>query len=207
VPLAAVNFDGLREHLRAVPGFYVRQDELGVQGILSGGPSLPEGHAHLTISREQTDQEWAIEFEFYPHEHEHVLDDVRDLTSLPDLVRDWFLVHGPMEGLLGVSFTLRFQEWESAVPLPYAPAGLLDDIPGAPKIAGIDFAFSDASPSQRLQRAFVTTYESIDRMAVRLLMAHSIDWASDPSPMMIEAGREHLPVLVKRRVGRREATT
>jgi hypothetical protein len=147
MPLVSINFSDLRASLQDIPCFSVERDGLGIQGLLAGGPSLPGGHAHLTVSRESSEQEWSIELEIFPRTPQHTID-ACDIHTLPEILKGELSRGGMTEGLLGASFTVLLTEWEAAVPLPYAPADLLSDIPGAPEIAGIDFSFSDTETSQ-----------------------------------------------------------
>lgn len=90
-------------------------------------------------------------------------------------------------------------EWEPTVPLPFAPPGTLDHIPGVPKISGLDFSFSSPGIDQPLIRAFVTTYEHLQQIVVRLLIARTVSIDPELPTVLLETADQYVPHFVKAR--------
>jgi hypothetical protein len=72
-------------------------------------------------------------------------------------------------------------------------------MPGAPKICGLDFSFSESSGDHKLQRAFITVYEEIDIMVTKMLLTGPIAWDDNLPSALVKLADMYLPVLARKR--------
>jgi hypothetical protein len=155
---------------------------------------------HLTISAASPRDKWNIEYEIIKGSHGRMPRDTPNLDALFD--RTASLFGNPsrsLPALVSANLALSSKSWESIVPLPLTPPGALENMPGAPQISGIDFSFSDRSTGQKLRRAFVTTYDAIDQIVVRLLLAHPIQWGPHITDEVFSLINQYVPSFVRAR--------
>lgn len=180
------------------PSFSIRRDKKGVRGALSGHGTISQGHAHLEVAVGERSGEHMIELALIPGSHGRI--SPRALT-IADAIH-----------LLGVSlkdpasvrrvrvsanFSFDLKQWEPTLPLPFAPGTAAEQMPGQPQICGLDVAFLDRSPTQHLHRAFVTTYDEIERMVVRMLLTDSLPWTERLPLACLTLAGSHLSILTK----------
>jgi hypothetical protein len=77
-------------------------------------------------------------------------------------------------------------------------------MPGLPQICGVDVTFQDRSASQHLHRAFVTTYDGIERVVVRMLLIDTAVWDHTLPSAMILLASSHLPIVLRRREAKKD---
>jgi hypothetical protein len=173
-----------------------------MRGVISGGRSLAGAHVHLTITAESAGRAWSVEYEIIKGSHGPMPKGAPTLDMFFDRAPHLFgNFSRDLPALVTANLALSSKSWESIVPLPLTPPGALEKMPGAPQISGIDFSFSDRSGGQKLRRAFVTTYDAIDEIVVRLLLAHPFKWGPHITHDVFSLISQYLPSFVRPRSG------
>jgi len=195
----AVSFDALEKFVKGVDHFEARAAVRGVRGVLVGGRALPGGHAHVTIDYVKAEKRFQIEVEVFNGPHGPRLKGM----SIADFFggAGVWLRSGEKNTttLLGANLALSLDDWSPVFDLPFTPAGITAQMPGLPKIAGVDFSFEQQTETQHLHRAFITTYDEIKRMVVRVLLTYDQPWDEGMLPASVTLVAAHLPILVKKR--------
>lgn len=193
-----LDFEGLSGFLESFSSFQRRIDGQGLRGALLGGDYLKDGHAHFEVTRSSATDDWTIEYEIVRGSHSSPGQDLLPASSFLGTIAKFLpSSEGEARGLFSASFVLSMKEWEPTVTLPFVPPGMLDHMPGAPRIAGVDFAFGDAGAAHGLLRAFVTTYDVIDEMVIRILMGYVTRWGDQVTPEMLKLAAAQLPIFAR----------
>jgi hypothetical protein len=198
LPVAQQPKGGLAAVAERFPAFQKRSDGRGIRGAVSGGRHLAGAHAHFEITSSSGKNEWSIEYEIVAASHGRMPKGTPNLDGLFKGTAD--LLGSPgheHKTLVTANLALSTKRWESVVPLPLAPPGPLEKMPGGPQISGIDFSFSDRASGQKLRRAFVTTYDAIDQLVVRLLLSHATGWGKHVTLEMTSLIQQYVPVFVR----------
>jgi hypothetical protein len=158
------------------------------------------GHGHLTIEKATSHGEYSIELNLVTGDHGRIPKGALSVEKSFDRVMPFLTKPADsLQALISASFSMYLKEWEPTVSLPFSPVGITEQMPGLPRISGLDFTFDEQSDSQHLHRAFVTTYDGIDRMVVRMLLSLQTVWAVSMITDTIELVRAHLPILARKR--------
>ena len=190
----------LIKQFTGTPGFRVRSDDEGLAGALRGERGWGAAHTHFSLSRTESNEVYLLELEFVPTSHgrfqkgvpstRKFLNAIKSVLSDPD--REYAAV-------IGANFSLSTETWQPTVPLPFNPPASLDHIPGLPRISGLDFSFAEHGADQPLMRAFITTYEPIQRMVIRFLVAESVRISAELPQAMTRAASRFLPSFAQRK--------
>jgi hypothetical protein len=191
--------------LGSLPTFQVRSDNAGFRGILTGGKILRSAHAHLEVARDRsarskkTGSVW-LELEMFPGEHGRISNKtLRFEEGISILMGCLESPAKPRSMMVGANLSLSLKDWEPTVPLPYTPGSFGATMPGVAKICGVDFAFADPSASQPMLRGFVTTYDAIDQMVVRLLLRMSAVLDTQVAERAIKLAMANVVLFVRKR--------
>lgn len=199
IPSAEFNRKGLFAQFAKVHSFQVRSGGQEMRGALHGGGILSSAHAHLTVLKAGR-SEHSIQLELVPGAHGRLPKGAWDVGQGISTVRKHLAnPDATWKALLGANFSLSLKRWEPTVRLPLATPGIADGMPDIPRICGLDFAFSDKAEDHFLRRAFVTTYEGIDLLVVRMHMTCSLQWDSNLPRHVVHVTKDHLPALARKR--------
>lgn len=198
VRLTSEQFDskGLLGYLSSIPGFSIRPDKNAARGAVRAGDRWKGLHAHVELARSRSMKEFTFQFEIVTVPHGRMSAGVPSIDELLSEMKLFFRNGDETySGLVGAHFSLDLKKYHPTVPLPFTPPGKLDHVPGLPEISGLDFSFRERHRDQPLIRAFVTTYPSIHRMVIRLLMSHSSTIGDHLPLAMIDLAAVHLPIF------------
>lgn len=156
--------------LEQLEGFSRRGD--GAHGALRGEIGWGAAHGHFSIDIEGSAGAYLLFLEVVSSSHGKLPKETPRVKEFLSIIQSYFVdPDRSFSGLLGVNFSLPLKVWSPTVPLPFTPPGVLDHIPGAPQISGLDFSFPLQTDDQPLIRAFITSYGQIDRLVVRFLLS------------------------------------
>ena len=198
-PVNQIDFEGLAADLKPYPTFTERFDSHGIRGTLLGGHLLSGGHAHLTVEKVSDEDEYSIELDLVPGDHGRIPKGALSIAGAFETIESRRkATEGSIPILVSANFAMSLKEWEPTVALPFTPTGITEQMPGVPRISGLDFSFNEQTESQHLHRAFVTTYDGIERMVVRMLLSFEARWEPNVLGAMIQLVNAHLPILARR---------
>lgn len=203
VPASRIDFQQLVSNLQNLPTFVMRFDDQGIRGTLVGGTLVSAAHGHLTVERISGENDYLIQLDLVPGGHGQIPKGAITLAQSFETIAPFLREYERSTPILvSASFAMSLKEWEPTVKLPFAPTGIVEQMPGLPRISGLDFSFNEQSDSQHLHRAFVTTYDGIERMVVRMLLSFEASWDPSVVSATIELVHAHLPILVRRTGGK-----
>jgi len=196
IPIAAdrVEYEALRKTLSALPQFHESPERDFVYGIMSCEPQVSDCHAHLAIG---VGDEGEIRFELsvFPGTHGDTETEFENAQNVLPLITGAVRDPENLVGSIGLEYALSMENWAPVVALPFEAPDVLG-LPGA-KIAGVDFEFDEPTPEQPIARAFVSTYDSIKRMAVKLLVRESGALTGDIIARMVRRSQKSLPLFAR----------
>jgi hypothetical protein len=200
-PAEAVNFDRLFREVSETPGFSRRSDGGGIRGALRGERGWGPIHAHFDLNRNDRG-DIVLELEILTSSHGRFKTGVPTLSRFITTLRAYIAnPDASFRGLVGAHFSLSTEEWTPTVPLPFTPPEPLDKIPGLPQISGVDFSFSEQTPEQPLIRAFVTTYDAINRFVIRILTGQPVEIDIHLVDLMRKTATDYLPYFAVEKKG------
>lgn len=186
--------------LAAIKTLQVRSDNGSIRGVLRTATMLPRSHGHFEFRTAKRGSPAVIEIDLVPGTHTPKSKKSTGLdVCLALLQRQLPSPKAKRSTLLCASFRLSMKKWHPTIPLPIGPVGITEEVPGVPSICGVDLAFARQNGDHYLSRAFVTVFESIDLIVVRLLMRASVAWDRNLGRRMIEYTTAHLQTIVRPR--------
>lgn len=204
VECPAIDFGKLQVDVGALAGALRRDDGRGLRYTVNemgfGGPV----HSHVTIEdSDEDDNDVEVRYDLYAGAHTSEEED-RDLVTPAVLFGQ--LAHfvpqlrGTLRGVLSGSFRFPVSEWDSAMQLPLELPKSVLPVQGKATISGLDFAFEDPSADQPLLRAFVAHYDSLEEIAVRVMMRFDVTIGERLSAQMVASAYEEALQFVRTRV-------
>jgi len=192
LPSSEVDFDRLIAPFKGVPKFQIRTDNLAIRGVLKSPGFSPPAHAHVEVDHAHDKGETSLQIEIFRGAG-RLPKDAMDLSGFIDKVGGALTnLTEERAFLASLNYNLKMSEWKPTVSLPYSPGALNATLPGVAQIAGLDFAFAEGV-DQPLRRAFVTTYDRLDRMVVKLLLALTSPWDQGLPNKLFELGASQFP--------------
>lgn len=193
------SIDALVAVLESKGGFSVRPDRRAVRGILRADEGTPAIHGHLEVRETRNKKHILLEYEIVTSALEHEKAEL-SVSQWPSLVIPHIGLEGDLlTGLTSAVFTLQLDQWEPTVPLPFAASGILDALPGEPRISGLDFSFGTPVAGQSLRRAFVSTYDEVKQMVVKFMVVTKLPIAEPISDGMLATAARHFPIFARKR--------
>lgn len=199
VPEQLVDFRRAYESWRELPLSQTRDDDRGIRGVARGDTKIKPFHAHYSLDFQAERKEYVFRLELAKGTHGPAEKQLPRLSEVLDQLTG-FLAEPErrFRGLLSANFNFPLGEWQPTIKLPFSLPGTLDHVPGLPEISGLDFSFEDLRPEQPLRRAFVTTYDAINEMVLRLLLSHATAISGALVDRMLDVASTHYPVFVTR---------
>jgi hypothetical protein len=172
--MPAFDFDKFERALGDVPLVMRRDDNRGIRVVLDETDFPTPVHSHLTIEdEEQTAGELLVRYDLFEGPHGSgetgLLKSHEAFTLLVNMVP---ALAEPSRGVLSSSAKFDSGLVRPALPLPLAIGPLPFD--GRPEIAGVDFNFQDVSDEQPLLRVFMTTYQTLNRIVLKIMMRYEM---------------------------------
>lgn len=151
-----------------------RDDGTGARHFMPGTNALHQGHFHLTLELQKASGDVSLSLEVFPTTNHKEF--ARGSWTLADSIKALGAVL-PKECpcIVSATYTKRLSEWRPTFRLPMN-TDELDGMPGRPEVTGVDLVYRDSKSSDSLHRAFVTTYDTLDQVVVRLLFFDSLPW-------------------------------
>jgi hypothetical protein len=192
-----IKYSELFKLLSGQPGSEVHK-RYGVRGLAFSDSQYPRCHAHILVSPPlgRSKRYWFY-FDVYPT---RAKSPKKGSITLSSAVRDLQPYLKPERGTLfgGLvgRFTLRAPKWEPTIPIPFTAPGVLEGVPGSPKIVGVDFEFGDRG--QSLRRGFVSASEQSREIRVEFFVALAVPFDDNLVEAMIREASKDLPVFARK---------
>lgn len=171
-----------------------------VRLALAGAPLLSGGHAHFEARESGPGGSFVASLSLIPGRHESPLTSVPSIAeAIESIVGALKVVPEQFRLLVSAHYALSLKEWTPTLALPFTPQSMTGQLAGLPQICGVDIAFQEQSAAQCLQRAFLTTYDGIDRMVVRMLLVKNLALDATLVRNLVSLANDHLPLLAQRR--------
>ncbi len=193
LPYAQLKFKALWNDSKGRLGF-VRRDETSLRGVLSGGKSFPDFHAHISIRLiTARPKKWHVVYSLVAGS----IDTPRGIAQLSGYLQSLRKYLREPErmfpGIVGATFELDSTRWNPVIPLPFSS---VKEIPGSPSIAGVDFLFPGGSDDQ-LHRAFIAVYPESEELRVRFLVRRSMKLDGKLPQELIGEASQRLPIFAQ----------
>lgn len=198
LPRKFADMSGMVARFGEFAGTDKRRDGLGVRGSLGPDSARQRYHGHFQLEQNAKGKP----IEGYVALYRGALGGSNasrlTLTSVLSVFRA-ALSEQKVSGFLSSKFELRHAEWSPIVPLPFLPPGLLDSIPGAPQIAGVDFEFARPARPEGILRASLNTFEGLGHFGLVVISTHETGFEDELWTKLVERSSERMRVFVRQK--------
>jgi len=200
IPQREVDFTFFASEVEQYPDFTVRRDLKSLAGVIQSDKSIPGVHAHFGLRSAKEKSEFTLEFELIARKHRPATVNGPGMSEFLKLSQRFLRKPSKAyRSLLSINFAFSLAKWQPTITLPFSVSNLGSEFRGNPNIAGVDFTFDLPDSPLELSRAFVTTYEAIDKMVVRLLLWSEVTIGPSLPAHLLGSATELLPIFARER--------